>query len=152
MRRRKWTSNGQFCHQNDSGYDNSFPTRHFPFKIENWNILEQTTMATHLGGIGVGGLRRRVDLHGLVDAQGLDLRGEHSQKILSLLFSLSNCRSCGSARLQAWNSLDEKDYVNEKKRQKQIGLEYSEQKKTVGIIPVTTSSGLRSCESAPCHS
>ena len=49
------------------------------FKIENWNILEQTTMATHLGGIGVGGLRRRVDLHGLVDAQGLDLRGKHSQ-------------------------------------------------------------------------
>ena len=58
-------------------------------------------MATHLGGIGVGGLRRRVDLHGLVDAQGLDLRGEHSQKILSLLFSLTNCRSCGSAQLQA---------------------------------------------------
>ena len=36
-------------------------------------------MATHLGGIGVRGLRRRVDLHGLVDAQGLDLRGKHSQ-------------------------------------------------------------------------
>ena len=41
--------------------------------------------------------------------------------------------------------------MNKERRQKQIGLEYEEQKKTVGIIPVTASSGLRSCESAPCH-
>lgn len=101
MRRRKWTSNGQFRHQNDSGYDNSFPTRHFPSKIEKWNIMQQQQqlktakrergdVESHLGGVGVGGLRRGVNLHGLVDAKAL-LRGEHPHKSSSkpLSFSLS---------------------------------------------------------------
>ena len=51
---------------------------------------EREDVEPHLGGVGVGGLRRGVDLHGLVDAKAL-LRGEHPHKSSSkpLSFSLS---------------------------------------------------------------
>ena len=51
---------------------------------------EGEDVESHLGGVGVGGLRRGVDLHGLVDAKAL-LRGEHPHKSSSkpLSFSLS---------------------------------------------------------------
>ena len=116
MRRRKWTSNGQFRHQNDSGYDNSFPTRHFPSKIEKWNIMLQRKTAKWGRGrwIPPGWRRSRgSSTWGRPSwpcwCQGPPQRWASSQILLkaSLLLSLTvnspHSRSCSSAGLQAWN-------------------------------------------------